>query len=88
MSGYIFTLAGGAILWKSFKQTVTTLLTMYTEFVACYEATGHVNWLKKFVLGLKVIDNIHKPLKFTATIIQQYSMLTTISQMVLPNTLT
>ena len=36
---------------------------MYAEFVACYEATGQVNWLKKFIPGLKVIDDIHKPLK-------------------------
>jgi hypothetical protein len=34
---------------------------MYAEFVACYEATGQVNWLKKFILGLKVIDNINEP---------------------------
>jgi hypothetical protein len=39
-SEYIFTLAGGAISWKSSKQTVTTSLTMYAEIVACYEATG------------------------------------------------
>ena len=29
MSGYKFTLAGGAISWKSSKQTVTTSSTMY-----------------------------------------------------------
>jgi hypothetical protein len=63
-SGYIFTLADGAISWKSTKQTtVTTSSTMYAEFVACYEASGQVNWLKKFVPGLKVVDCIDKPLK-------------------------
>ena len=36
---------------------------MYAEFIACYEATGQVKWLKKFMPGLKVVDNIHKPLK-------------------------
>ena len=35
---------------------------MYVEFVACYEATGQVNWLKKFIPGLKVVD-IYRPLK-------------------------
>ena len=45
------------------KQTVTTSSTMYAEFVACYEATGQVNWLKKFMPGLKVVDDIHKQLK-------------------------
>ena len=48
-SGYIFILVGGAISWKSSKQTVTTSCTMYDEFVVCYEATGQVNWLKKFM---------------------------------------
>jgi hypothetical protein len=59
-SGYIFTLAGGAISWKSSKQNVTTSSTMYAEFVACYETTGQMNWLKKFIPGLKVIDNINE----------------------------
>jgi hypothetical protein len=45
-SGYVFLLAGGAISWKSSKQTVTTSSTMYAEFVACYEATGQAMWLK------------------------------------------
>ena len=54
---------GGAISWKSSKQTVTTSSTIYAEFVACYEATGQVNWLKKFIPGLKVVDDINRPLK-------------------------
>jgi hypothetical protein len=62
-SGYIFTLVGGAISWKSSKQTVTTSSMMYAEFVACYKATRQVNWLKEFMPGLKVVDDIHKPLK-------------------------
>ena len=28
-----------------------------------YEATRQVNWLKKFMSRLKVVDDIHKPLK-------------------------
>ena len=36
---------------------------MYAKFVAYYEATGQVNWLKKFMPGLKVVDDIHRPLK-------------------------
>jgi hypothetical protein len=54
---------GGAISWKSCKQTVTTSSIMYAKFVACYEVTGQVNWLKKFILGLKVVDDISRPLK-------------------------
>jgi hypothetical protein len=35
---------------------------MYTEFIASYEALGQVVWLKKFILGLRVVDSISKPL--------------------------
>ena len=47
----IFTLEKGAISWKSSKQTVTASSTMYAKFVACYEASGQVTWLKKLVPG-------------------------------------
>ena len=36
---------------------------MYAEFVACYETSGQVKWLKKFISRLKVVDSIEKPLK-------------------------
>ena len=62
-SGYVFTLAEGAISWKCSKQTVTTSSTIYAEFVTCYEAMGQVNWLKKFIPGLKVVDDIYRSLK-------------------------
>ena len=39
-SGYIFTLAGGAISWKSSKQSIVASSTMYAEFIACFEDTG------------------------------------------------
>jgi hypothetical protein len=36
---------------------------MYAKFVACYEATGQVNWLKKFIPGLRMVNDISKPLQ-------------------------
>ena len=36
---------------------------MYAEFVACYEASGQVEWLKKFIPGLRVVDSIQRPLR-------------------------
>jgi hypothetical protein len=36
---------------------------MYAKFIACYEAMGQVNWLKKFIPDLKVVDDINRPLK-------------------------
>ena len=35
-TGFIFTLAGGAISWKSSKQSLVASSTMEAEIVACY----------------------------------------------------
>jgi hypothetical protein len=37
-SGYVFLAAGGAITWKSKKQTTIALFTTQAEYVALYEA--------------------------------------------------
>jgi len=34
-------MAGGAISWKSVKQTLTVTPTMEAKFVSCFEATSH-----------------------------------------------
>ena len=48
-SGYIYRLAGGAISWKSSKQSLVAESTMQAEFLACYEATGQA------VCGLRIL---------------------------------
>ena len=45
MSGYIYTLAGGSISWKSVKQTLIASSTMEAKFIACFEASNHGIWL-------------------------------------------
>ena len=62
-SGYIFIFAGGAVSWRSAKQTLTATSTMEAEFVSCFEATSHGVWLKSFMSGLRVVDSISRPLK-------------------------
>ena len=61
-SGYIFLLAGGAISWKSMKQSLVASSTMEAEFIGCYEASSQALWLRDFVVELKVVDLISKPL--------------------------
>ena len=46
--GYIFTLAKGSDIMEKL-QAVTASSMMYAKFVACYEASGQVTWLKKLV---------------------------------------
>ena len=61
--GYIYMLAGGAISWKSAKQTLIASSTMAAEFIACFEASNHGIWLRNFVTGLRTVDTIERPLK-------------------------
>ncbi|KAL1216602.1 Retrovirus-related Pol polyprotein from transposon TNT 1-94 [Cardamine amara subsp. amara] len=61
--GYMFLLAGGAVSWKSGKQSVIATSTMEGEFVACYEATIQALWLRNFISGLGIVDSIAKPLR-------------------------
>lgn len=48
-SGYVFTLAGGAVSWKSSKQTLITRSTMESEFVALDKAGEEAEWLRQFL---------------------------------------
>ncbi|XP_040940152.1 secreted RxLR effector protein 161-like [Gossypium hirsutum] len=62
-SSYIYLLAGGAISWKSVKQTLVASSTMETEFVVCYEPSNHGIWPRKFVTGLRILQNVERSLK-------------------------
>ncbi|KAH9741472.1 Integrase catalytic domain-containing protein [Citrus sinensis] len=62
-SGYIYMLAGGAISWRSAKQTLVASSTMAAEFVACYEASNQGIWLRNFVIGLRILEGVARPLK-------------------------
>ncbi|KAJ9557220.1 hypothetical protein OSB04_011834 [Centaurea solstitialis] len=61
--GYVYILAGGAISWKSVKQTLVASSNMAAEFVACYEASNHGIWLRNFVTGLRIVKGVERPLK-------------------------
>src|SRR3954469_3242967 len=62
-SGYVFMMVGGAISWKSVKQTLTASSTMEAEFIACYEASNQSIWLRNLITGLQVVEGIESPLK-------------------------
>ncbi|KAD5317375.1 hypothetical protein E3N88_17321 [Mikania micrantha] len=48
-SGYVFTLGGAAIAWKSSKQTLIARSTMESEFIALDKAGEEAEWLRQFV---------------------------------------
>lgn len=61
-SCYAFLLNGGAISWKSKKQTCTALSTMKAEFVACASAVQEAVWLKRFFKHLDITKNSQDPM--------------------------
>ena len=48
-SGYVFTLGGATVSWKSSKQTVITRSTMESEFVALDKSGEEAEWLRHFL---------------------------------------
>lgn len=62
-SGYVFFFGGGAVLWKSVKQTHTATSTMQSEYIACYEAASQAIWLKNLITSLRVVDSIERPVQ-------------------------
>ena len=48
-SGYVFTIGGGAVSWKSTKQTCIARSTMESEFIALDKAGEEAEWLKNFL---------------------------------------
>ncbi|KAM1376156.1 hypothetical protein ACFX2F_037926 [Malus domestica] len=57
-SGYVFTLNGGAVSWKSKKQSVIADSTTEAEYVAAAEAGKEAFWMKKFITELGVVPTI------------------------------
>ncbi|GAB2289888.1 hypothetical protein Dimus_038073 [Dionaea muscipula] len=57
-SGYLFTLAGGAISWQSRLQKCVALSTTEAEYIAAVEAGKEMLWVKRFLqeLGISQTD--------------------------------
>ncbi|KAH9672197.1 hypothetical protein KPL70_017637 [Citrus sinensis] len=51
-SGWIFTIAGGAVSWASKKQTCITHSTMESEFIALASAGKEAEWLRNLLFDI------------------------------------
>nr|GFD12303.1 retrotransposon protein, putative, Ty1-copia subclass [Tanacetum cinerariifolium] len=61
-TGYVFVINGGAIEWKSKKQTTIAMHSAQAEYVAASEAAIEAVWIRKFVGDLGVMPSINKPI--------------------------
>jgi Reverse transcriptase (RNA-dependent DNA polymerase) len=62
-SGYVFILNGGAISWRSFKQSTTADSTTQSEVMAAAEASKESVWIKKFIELLNMVPSIEGQLE-------------------------
>ncbi|GJX99793.1 retrotransposon protein, putative, ty1-copia subclass [Tanacetum coccineum] len=61
-TGYVFVLNGGAIDWKSTKQSIFTTSSAEAEYIAAYDASKETVWVRKFISGLGVVPTIEEPI--------------------------
>ena len=61
-SGYVFTLGGGAIVWRSIKQSCVADSTMEAEYVAASEAAKEAIWLGYSLKELGVVPSVEAPI--------------------------
>ena len=64
ISTYFFMLTGGAIAWKTMKQSLIAASTIEVEFIAIYEGVCKGVWVKNFLIQTYVLSYIiSSPLK-------------------------
>ena len=61
-SGYVFTLPGGAVSWKSAKQTIISRSTMESKIIALDTATSEVEFLKNLLCDLSLLNKPMPPI--------------------------
>nr|GEU48090.1 retrovirus-related Pol polyprotein from transposon TNT 1-94 [Tanacetum cinerariifolium] len=73
-TGYLFFLNGGAIDWKSAKQSIFAISSAEAEYIAAFDASKEAEyiaafdaskeavWVRKFISGLGVVPTIEEPI--------------------------
>ncbi|GJT18565.1 retrotransposon protein, putative, ty1-copia subclass [Tanacetum coccineum] len=61
-TGYVFVLNGGAVDWKSTKQSFFVTSSTDAEYIAAFDASKEAVWIRKFIYGLNVVPTIEEPI--------------------------
>nr|GEY94505.1 retrovirus-related Pol polyprotein from transposon TNT 1-94 [Tanacetum cinerariifolium] len=61
-SGYVFVLNGGAVDWKSAKQSIFATSSAEAEYIAAFDTSKEAVWVRKFISGLRVVPTIEEPI--------------------------
>nr|GEY74369.1 hypothetical protein [Tanacetum cinerariifolium] len=61
-TGYMFVLNGGAVDWKSTKQSIFVTSSTDVEYIAAFDALKEAVWIRKFIYGLGIVPKIKEPI--------------------------
>jgi hypothetical protein len=61
-TGYVFTLGGGAICWKSNKQQIIAKSTMKAELIALASASEEAGWLRDLLFEIPMWEKPMSPI--------------------------
>nr|GFC57235.1 hypothetical protein [Tanacetum cinerariifolium] len=61
-TGYVFVLNGGAVDWKSTKQSIFATSSVEAKYIAAFDASKKAVWVRKFISGLRVVPTIEEPI--------------------------
>ncbi|GJU73448.1 retrotransposon protein, putative, ty1-copia subclass [Tanacetum coccineum] len=59
-TGYVFILNGGAVDWKSTKQSIFATSSTDVEYITAFDASKEAVWIRKFISGLGVVPTIEE----------------------------
>nr|GEU86942.1 putative retrotransposon protein [Tanacetum cinerariifolium] len=59
---YVFVLNGGAVDWKSVKQSIFATSSAKAEYITAFDASKEAVWVRKFISGLGVVPTIKEPI--------------------------
>nr|GEX13186.1 retrotransposon protein, putative, Ty1-copia subclass [Tanacetum cinerariifolium] len=62
-TGYVFILNGGAMDWKSSKQSTTAMSTTEAEYIATMEAAIEAVWIRMFISELGIVPTINEHIR-------------------------
>nr|GEX41506.1 retrotransposon protein, putative, Ty1-copia subclass [Tanacetum cinerariifolium] len=61
-TGYVFVLNGGAVDWKSTKQSIFATSSTDAEYISAFDASKEAVWIRKFIFGLGIVPTIEEPI--------------------------
>nr|GEY73391.1 hypothetical protein [Tanacetum cinerariifolium] len=61
-TGYVSVLNGGAVDWKSAKQSIFATSSAEAEYIAAFDASKEAVWFRKLIYGLVVVLTIEEPI--------------------------